>query len=188
MKKLLNDRRIRLGQAVVATHIWLLLTACATQAADSLHGKVVGVADGDTVTVLDARKKRHKIRLQGIDAPELHQTFGRKSKQSLSNLVFGQPVKVVLQQRDHYGRWLGKVMVADPSCRAVHCPLTLDAGHTQLTRGLAWWYSAYAKEQGAGDAAAYKRAEQEARTRRAGLWQTKKPTPPWVWRQKHSKK
>lgn len=173
---------MRLGLA-----IWLLLAACAVQAAGTLHGKVVGVADGDTVTVLDARKKRHKIRLQGVDAPELRQAFGRKSKQSLSDLVFGQQVKVILQQRDRYGRWLGKVMVADPGCRAPRCPLTLDAGHAQLTRGLAWWYRAYAKEQSAADAAAYRWAEQEARARRAGLWQTAKPTPPWAWRRKHAR-
>lgn len=172
---------MRLGLAV-----WLLLAACAAQAAGTLHGKVVGVADGDTVTVLDARKKRHKIRLQGIDAPELRQAFGRKSKQSLSGLVFGRQVKVVLQQRDRYGRWLGKVMAADTVCRAADCPLTLDVGHVQLTRGLAWWYRAYAKEQSAADAAAYKRAEQQARARRAGLWQSARPTPPWAWRRKHS--
>ncbi len=89
------------------------------------------------------------------------------------------------QGKDRYGRWLGKVLVAEPGCRAAHCPLTVDAGHAQITRGLAWWYRAYAKEQSVVDAATYAHAEKQARAYRLGLWQTKKPTPPWVWRRKH---
>ena len=169
----------------LAVAAWLLLAACAVQAASSVHGKVVGVADGDTVTVLSAKNKRYKIRLQGVDAPELRQAFGRQSKKALSDLVFGQPVRVQLQGKDRYGRWLGKVLVAEPGCRAAHCPLTVDAGHAQITRGLAWWYRAYAKEQSVMDAATYAHAEKQALAYRLGLWQTKKPTPPWVWRRKH---
>ena len=114
----------------LAMAAWLLLAACAVQAASSVHGKVVGVADGDTVTVLSAKNKRYKIRLQGVDAPELRQAFGRQSKKSLSDLVFGQPVRVQLQGKDRYGRWLGKVLVAAPRCtcrwpvlrcRSKHC-------------------------------------------------------------------
>ena len=55
-----------------------------------ITGKVVSVADGDTITVLDADKTQHKIRLNGIDAPEKAQPFGQRSKQSLSDLVFGK--------------------------------------------------------------------------------------------------
>lgn len=55
-------------------------------------GRIVGVHDGDTVTVLDAVRQQHKIRLQGIDAPELGQAYGQKSKQHLSDLVFGKDV------------------------------------------------------------------------------------------------
>lgn len=167
--------------------LWVVLLAHAAQAAQVV-GKVVGVADGDTVTVLTAQKKRFKIRLQGIDAPELRQAFGRQSKKSLSDLVFGQTVQVQLQSKDRYGRWLGKVLVAEPHCRAARCPFTVDAGHVQITRGLAWWYRAYAKEQSAADAHAYAYSEKEAKARRAGLWQTKKPTPPWVWRRKQAQK
>lgn len=110
----------------LAVAAWLLLAACAVQAASSVHGKVVGVADGDTVTVLSAKNKRYKIRLQGVDAPELRQAFGRQSKKALSDLVFGQPVRVQLQGKDRYGRWLGKVLVAEP--RLPRRPLPLDGG------------------------------------------------------------
>ena len=78
---------------------------------DTLSGRVVGVADGDTVTVLDANHQQHKIRLSGIDAPEKSQAFGQRSKESMSALVFGKQVDVVWDKRDRYKRIVGKVMV-----------------------------------------------------------------------------
>ena len=64
--------------------------------ADTLSGRVVRVTDGDTIVILDATKTQHKIRLQGIDAPERGQAFGTKSKEHLSNLVAGKAVVVDL--------------------------------------------------------------------------------------------
>ena len=78
--------------------------------AGTIQGKVVGVADGDTITVLDATNTQHKIRLQGIDAPEKAQPFGQKSKQSLSQMVQSKQVTVEYQKKDKYGRTLGKVL------------------------------------------------------------------------------
>ena len=72
----------------------LLLLSCSLQAA-TLQGKVVGVADGDTITVLDATNTKHKIRLQGIDAPEKAQAFGQKSKQSLSQMVYNKQLSLI---------------------------------------------------------------------------------------------
>lgn len=63
-------------------------------------GKMVGVADGDTVTVLDAGNVQHKVRLTGIDAPEKNQPFGNRSKQSLSDMVFNKTVTVESNKRD----------------------------------------------------------------------------------------
>lgn len=159
----------------------IALLACNANA-ESIMGRVVGVADGDTVTVLDADKTQYKIRVAGIDAPEKKQAFGQRSKMSLSDLVFGKDVEVIASKRDRYGRLIGKVMVADPSCTDRACPKTLDAGLTQITIGMAWWYRHYAREQAAADAGAYEFAEQEARARRAGLWRDPVPTPPWDWR------
>jgi len=72
---------------------------------------VVGVSDGDTITVLDAAKEQHKIRLDGIDAPESAQDFGSRAKQSFSDLVFGKTATVISSKKDKYGRTrtLGKV-------------------------------------------------------------------------------
>jgi hypothetical protein len=92
-----------------------------------------GVADGDTITVLDADRQQHKIRLQGIDAPEKAQPFGQRSKESMSTLVFGKDVRVEWEKRDKYKRIVGKVWVQPASCPT--CPMTLDAGHAQITVG-----------------------------------------------------
>lgn len=155
---------------------WTALIALAAfnASATTIMGRVVGVADGDTVTVLDADKTQHKIRVAGIDAPEKKQPFGQRSKASMSDLV---PSK-----RDRYGRLIEKVLVADPSCTARTCPKTLDAGLAQVTTGMAWWYRHYAREQTTEDAGAYEFAEQEARARHVDLWRDADPTAPWDWR------
>jgi len=101
--------------------------------ADTLTGRVVGVADGDTITVLDANRQQHKIRFQGIDAPEKAQPFGQRSKQNLSRMVFGKDVRVEWDKRDKYKRIVGKVWVQPESCPS--CPMTLDTEHAQITVG-----------------------------------------------------
>ena len=150
--------------------------------AETLLGRVVGVADGDTITVLDADRQQHKIRLGGIDAPEKAQPFGERSKQSLSRMVFGKDVRVEWDKRDRYGRIVGKVWV-QPSDGPT-CPMNLDTGQAQLAAGLAWWYQKYAKEQAPEDRARYEFEEQEARARRVGLWGDADPVPPWEWRRR----
>src|SRR5882672_476396 len=76
-----------------------------------IAGKVVGVTDGDTVTILDDRNIQHKIRLEGIDAPERSQDFGSVSRQNLSKLVFGRRVQVIGDKSDRYGRTVAKIMI-----------------------------------------------------------------------------
>jgi endonuclease YncB( thermonuclease family) len=139
--------------------------------AGTITGKVVGVSDGDTITVLDASKAQHKIRLAGIDAPEKAQAFGNRSKQHLSDSVFGKNVEVISEKNDKYGRTVGKVMVNGK-----------DANLEQIRAGLAWHYKEYAKEQSASDRDAYANAESSARSSKAGLWSDPRPLPPWEWR------
>jgi endonuclease YncB( thermonuclease family) len=168
------------------TASWLVglvaLAWASTSFAESFSGRVVSVSDGDTITVLDTAHQQFKIRLSGIDAPEKAQPFGQRSKESLSRLVFGRDVTVEWRKRDRYGRTVGKVMVAEPTCRETICPKQLDACHAQVVAGMAWWYRQYAKEQEPVDANRYEQSEQEARTRRIGLWSDPLPTPPWEWR------
>ncbi|NTV69874.1 MAG: thermonuclease family protein [Azonexaceae bacterium] len=139
--------------------------------ADTLHGRVVGVSDGDTITVLDASNVQFKVRLAGIDAPEKSQAFGNRSKENLSNAVFGKAVDVDWSKTDKYGRTVGKVVVG-----------SLDANLAQLRNGFAWHYKKYEKEQSASDRAIYAKAESEARAGRIGLWQDANPIPPWDFR------
>ena len=143
---------------------------------------MVGVADGDTITVLDANNQQHKIRLGGIDAPEKAQPFGQRSKEHLSRLVFNKEVWVDWTKQDRYSRIVGKVWVQPSDCPK--CLMTLDAGRAQLASGMAWWYRKYSKEQSPQDRASYEFEEQEARVRRVGLWRDADPVPPWEWRRR----
>ena len=141
--------------------------------ADALLGKVINVADGDTITVLDDTNTQHKIRLTGIDAPEKRQAFGNVSKQSLTEQVAGQSVAVEWVKVDKYGRKLGKVLLAGQ-----------DANLVQVKRGLAWHYKQYQREQSPADQQSYAAAEIEARAAKLGLWRDADPMPPWEFRHK----
>lgn len=136
-----------------------------------LQGLVVGVSDGDSLTVLDGDKRQHKIRLQGIDAPEKAQAYGQKAKESLTQLVYSETVQVLWAKKDRYGRTVGQVMVGG-----------LDACLEQVKRGLAWHYKDYQAEQSAQDRNFYDRAEMLARDQRLGLWQDASPVEPAVFR------
>ena len=143
----------------------------AAAAASPITGRVVGVSDGDTVTVLDASKRTHKIRLLGIDSPEKSQAFGERAKQSLSDLVFNKQVTVQGSKQDRYGRDLGKIVLDGQ-----------DINLEQIRRGMAWHYKQYARDQAPEDRQAYADAEAMARQNRVGLWQDSQPVPPWSYR------
>ena len=152
--------------------------------AGTLVGKVVHVADGDTVTVLDAQRQQHRVRLIGIDAPEKGQDFGQRSKENLIRIAAGRQAEVVFSKRDRYGRIVGKVLVAPEGCVGA-CPKG-DAGLRQIEAGMAWHYKQYANEQTIEDQRRYAEAEENARAKRLGLWgDTRMPVPPWEWRRQH---
>lgn len=106
-----------------------IFSSCSRETTKSISGKVVKIADGDTITILDEQNVQHKIRLQGIDAPEHKQDFGEVSRQHLASLVFGKYVKVEYGKADQYGRLVGKVWVDGN-----------DECLEQLKAGLAWHY------------------------------------------------
>lgn len=131
-----------------------------------IEGRVVGVHDGDTITVLMG-KEQYKIRLDGIDAPELSQAFGRVSKQFASDFAFGKVARVKVSGMDRYGRYLGEVFVGGKSLnRAI------------LAAGLAWWYRQYSKDESLGA------LEAAARAKRLGLWKDPAPLAPWDYRKR----
>ena len=131
-------------------------------------GKVVGIADGDTITVLRDGHDQVKIRLYGIDAPESGQPFGKASEQNLSSMVYGQSVQVETMDTDRYGRTVARVFVDAE-----------DVNAAQLRSGHAWLYRQYCKDWVCGE---WGGLEAEAKSSGAGLWDDKDPTPPWQWR------
>jgi endonuclease YncB( thermonuclease family) len=148
-----------------------VVAACARETAKSVSGKVVKIADGDTITILDAQNVQHRIRLQGIDAPERRQAFGQVSRENLGGLVFGKQVDVEYEKVDRYGRLVGKVSInGDDECLE------------QIKSGLAWHYKKYENEQSSTDHQLYANAEETARVQKRGLWLDSNPTPPWDFR------
>jgi len=151
--------------------VLLLLLATARVPAETLTGRIVGVNDGDTLTLLDAEHVPHKIRVAGIDAPEKKQDFGEKSKSHLSALTFNRLAQADCRKIDRYRRQICVVYVDG-----------LDVGLEQIKGGMAWWYQQYAREQTKQERIDYEHAEFLAKLHRTGLWNSKNPTPPWEWR------
>ncbi len=153
--------------AVRLITLCFLVVLSVAASADTLSGKVIKVADGDSITVLE-NNTQYKIRLQGIDAPERKQAFGNASRKHLASLVAGKEVKIEYQNYDRYGRVVGKVLVD-----------YVDVCLEQVRAGYAWHYK---KELSAENRKRYAQAEDQARTNKKGLWQDKNPLPPWGWR------
>jgi endonuclease YncB( thermonuclease family) len=148
----------------------LLLSLSAFSA--EIIGKVVGVSDGDTITVLDDMDQgKFRIRLDKIDAPEKKQAFGNKAKQFLSTLIFGKKVSIRFKSIDNYGRVLGIIY-----CDGKEINLVM------VQSGYAWHYSYYDKTP------AYIQAEKDARAEKKGLWQDPNPINPFEYRKKNKKR
>lgn len=154
-------RAIELAILVIAS---LALTGASF--AEKIEGKVVGISDGDTLTVLAGRRET-RVRLAWIDAPETGQPFGQAAKRSLSDLCFGRRASVEIVDHDRYGRVVGRVLCDGH-----------DANLEQVRRGMAWAYVRYAPQR------EIVLAESEARASRRGLWSDGNATPPWEWRHK----
>lgn len=161
------------GAVIFAIAITLLAQAVN---AETLTGQVVGITDGDTLTLLDATNTQHKIRLAGIDSPEKAQPFGQVCKKDLSDLAYGRVAVVDSSKLDRYGRVIGKVLVDGR-----------DVNLEQIRRGCGWHYKQYQNEQSLDDRLAYNAAEESARAGRVGLWAEKEPLPPWEWRKTRRK-
>lgn len=154
-----NSSKGTVGQGEQADISW-------SAPAYELSGKVVKVADGDTLTILDAQRVRHKIRLYGIDSPEYDQPHFGAAKRALSSLVTNKTVGIDVKDTDSYGRTVGVVYVDGRSVN-VH----------MVRNGHAWWYKRYA-----GLNQTLREAEEHARAYELGLWKNQNPIAPWQWR------
>jgi endonuclease YncB( thermonuclease family) len=153
------------GPAFCFLIILLLGYVGSVGASEALEGRVVGVHDGDTVTLLIESNRQIKVRLAQIDAPESDQAYGQRSKQSLADMVFNKTIRVDVETTDKYGRTVGTIYVDG-----------LDANKEQIKRGMAWVYRQYLHDQ------SLLPLEEEARRAKAGLWADPNPMPPWEYR------
>lgn len=137
----------------------------------SISGRVVGVSDGDTLTLLTPEKQQVKVRLNGIDAPESSQPYGKKAKQALSSLVLDKAILINITDRDQYGR-----IVADVYLRGRNHWINA----LLIKGGYAWVYRQYSKDEH------LLKMEDEAKKQSRGLWRLPKSQriPPWEYRKK----
>ncbi|NTW87839.1 MAG: thermonuclease family protein [Desulfobulbaceae bacterium] len=146
----------------------LLISSSAHASTSTFTGKVINVADGDTITILTQSDEKIKIRLAGIDCPESFQVHGEKAKQYLSSLVDGKRVRIEPQTVDKYGRTVGMVLVNGA-----------NINEQIVSNGHGWVFRKYCT---AGYCKEWLKLEEKARKAWAGLWQDANPQPPWEWR------
>lgn len=128
-------------------------------------GKCIQVLDGDTFIFLDGQMRQHRIRLEGIDAPEKGMAYARLSKQLLAAILADQELRLSVVGRDRYGRTLATVFTGNRNVNI-----------SMISSGMAWHYARHS------DNTAYVKAATEARNKRVGLWKEKAPLAPWTVR------
>lgn len=162
---------LRAGRATLkAFALALFLGWSLTAQAEAVYARVVKIFDGDTLAIVDGANREHRVRLNGIDAPERAQSFGAVSRKSLAELTRGKTALIEYHKVDKYGRLVGKVSVDGR-----------DVSVEQLRRGMAWHRAHVPEDQSATEAYLYGQAESEARSRRVGLWR-EDAVAPWKYR------
>lgn len=167
------------NKLLTAVAVIMLLTqnACADYPdhnGQRFYAKVVAVADGDTIRVIDSNGQKHKLRLSYIDAPELNQAGGQDSRQALNQWIYRQQVLVEVFDVDRYRRKVARIRLNGE-----------DINLKQIQTGHAWHYQSIAKkQQNPSDYRLYQQAQQQSQQARLGLWQNKKAIAPWQFRQK----
>lgn len=155
-----NQKNI-LIQSMNRLYLFLLvfsLCSCSPEAT------VVKVYDGDSIT-LSHQGVQHKIRLKGIDAPELKQSYGQKAKELLKNRILNKKVQFKIFNKDRYDREIAEIWLEGQ-----------NIGFFMVENGAAWQYTQYSKDSRLSD------VQLKAKRNRIGLWQNKHPIPPWEWR------
>ena len=158
----------RLYLTILALLVWVVLPGSIQ--ADDFTSHVVGITDGDTITVLN-HGVGERIRLNGIDCPEKGQPYGHNAKRFTSFLVFGRRVIVRSVGTDRYGRILAEVIMENGRI----------LNHELVKEGLAWWYRQYSTDQHLA------KLEEQARLEKRGLWSEPSAIPPWEWRKSPKK-
>jgi micrococcal nuclease len=133
---------------------------------DTVEGKVTKIIDGDSIIVTDAADKEYEVQLEGIDAPEMKQEFGKEATEGLTKMLKDKPVKITWKSKDNFDRVLAQVYV-----EKTHINIEM------LKAGFAWHFKRYNKSEELA------KAETEAREAKKGLWAKESPMAPWEYRQ-----
>ena len=163
----MKTRHLPRNRTLIAIALTLISSAAS---ADTLTGRVVGIADGDTLTLLVGRQP-YKIQIAAIDAPERYQAWGEQSKTHLSRLTLNRTAVANCSRLERWDHQACQVTVNG-----------VDIGLQQIKEGMAWWVRQDTHTQSAEDQSAYESAELMAKMRRMGLWGATNPVPPWEFR------
>lgn len=147
-----------------------LLCGAINVSAEVYQGNTISIHDGDTIT-LQTSSDTKKVRLAGIDAPELKQPYGIESRDALKQDILNQAVTVETTKQDKYGRSVGKIIFNG-----------VDINLKQVSRGMAWVYTDYLKELTNEDQQLYLAAQGSAQEALSGLWKEESPLAPWTFR------
>jgi len=153
--------------------IFLPFISALTHAADNIiTGKVIKVADGDTITILINTKEQVKIRFAGIDCPERKQPWGRNATEALKTVLAAEPATIEVMDIDRYKRTVGRVYIKG-----------MNINRYSVKSGNCWVYPQYAE-----DRELYK-LQNEAKAAKHGLWRLpeNERMPPWEWRKSKRK-
>ena len=143
-----------------------------SQVLADIEGKISKVVDADTVVIQTDQGFKHKVRLLGIDAPEIKQVYGKDAARYLSNLILGKSLVVIGSKKDRYKRLLGKLVLDG-----------YDINLILVKNGMAWHYKRYKSSQDKKDQFLYSNAEKYAEVNKLGLWSKNSPISPWQWRE-----
>ena len=136
-----------------------------------VQGIISKVIDADTVIIESDGGSKYRVRLLGIDAPEIKQEHGKEATKYLSNMVLGKNLTVIGSNKDKYQRLLGKLILDDN-----------DINLNLIKNGMAWHSKFYKSSQDKKDQIMYSNAEIYAKVNKLGLWSKNLPIAPWEWR------
>lgn len=152
---------------IVLALLWILGAEQAQSQASDVSTltpiSITKVTDGDTVVTSEG----DRIRLWGIDAPEMSQPYGKEATIALTGLVHGKKLFVEIIDTDRYGRQVARIYTADGT----------NINRSLVCSGAAWWYEKYAPK-----AQDFRNCELEARRIKTGLWALSEVINPSDWR------
>ncbi|MFY7877448.1 MAG: thermonuclease family protein [Pirellula sp.] len=155
------------GQTVIGI-VFAMMTSAIVPADETMEAKVKRVIDGDSILVVDSNDMEFEAQLEGIDAPELKQEFGKESLEALTKMLKDQKVKLTWKSKDTYDRLLAQVYLEDK-----HVNIEM------LRSGMAWHFKRYNKSEELA------KIELEAKQAKKGLWSKESPLAPWDYRKEN---